>query len=215
MTGGRDDIDRDDDLLAAEYVLGVLDLAERGAFEARLKAEPRLATSVARWEARLTPLADKVRPVHPSADLLPRIEARLFPVPARKPWLNGIWTWAGTAIAAGVVAAFYFSASPKPVLQATLAANESQVSYLVQVSSDEISLTLSGPAPSEGQSHELWLIEGDNPPVSLGVIGAAPLPLDRPLAPGMILAVSLEPAGGSPTGSATGPVISLGPLEGI
>jgi anti-sigma-K factor RskA len=59
------------------------------------------------------------------------------------------------------------------------------------------------------------LIEGDNPPVSLGVIGSGTVSLQRPLQPGMILAVSLEQAGGSPTGTVTGPVISLGPLKGF
>lgn len=207
--------DEEDDLLAAEYVLGVLDIADRGAFEARLRADPRLRSSVARWEARLLPMTDEITRMAPSTDLLLRIEARLFPQPANKPWYSGIWTWAGSAIAATLVVAYFFAAAPEAVLRAQLAANQSQVSYIVQVSADQISLTLNGPAPGPTQSHELWLIEGDKPAVSLGVIGAAPLSLNRKLAPGMILAVSLEPLGGSPTRSPTGPVISLGPLEAI
>lgn len=207
--------DDDDDLLAAEYVLGVLDLAARGAFETRLKSEPALATRVAGWEARLAPLADEITRVAPAPGLLPRIEARLFPKPGRRAWFGGIWTWAGGAIAAALVAGFYFTATPDAMLRANLVANESQVSYVVQVSADQISLTLAGPAPGAGQSHELWVIDGDKPPVSLGVIGDTPLPLARALLPGMILAVSLEPSGGSPTGAPTGPVLSLGPLEGV
>ena len=207
--------DDDIDLLAAEYVLGVLALVDRVAVEARLKTDQVLSASVAIWEARLHPMLDEVTPVAPSAALLPRIEARLFPKAARKPWFAGFWALGGASLAAVLVAVFLFNANPTPTYTATLAANDSQVSYLVQVSDAGIQLTLSGPAPTEAQAHELWLIVGDAAPVSLGLIGDAPLPLPAALAPGMILAVSLEPAGGSTTGAPTGPVLALGPLQNI
>ena len=66
---------------------------------------------------------------------------------------------------------------------------------------------------------ELWFIIGTNPPVSLGL-----LPRDPParfvltqeqkslFTEGTVLAVSLEPAGGSPTGPPTGPVVAAGPI---
>jgi anti-sigma-K factor RskA len=63
------------------------------------------------------------------------------------------------------------------------------------------------------------LPDGGAPPVSLGLIpgvGNATLPLNAAqlgvLAQTMTLAVSLEPAGGSPTGLPTGPVIFTAPL---
>ncbi len=207
--------DDENDLLAAEYVLGVLALVDRVAVEARLKTDQALSASVAAWEMRLHPLLDAVTPVDPSPNLLTRIEARLFPKAARKPWFAGFWALGGASLAAVLVAVFLFNATPTPTFTATLAANESDVSYLVQVSDAGIQLTLSGPAPTEAQSHELWLIVGDAAPVSLGLIGANPLPLPATLAPGMILAVSLEPAGGSTTGAPTGPVVALGPLQSI
>ena len=111
-------------------------------------------------------------------------------------------------LAAAVVALFFFNAAPTPTLTATLAADDSEISYLVQISSAGISATRSGPGPAAGQAHEMWLIVGDDAPVSLGLMGAAPLPLPDALAPGMILAVSLEPADGSTTGAPTGPVLS-------
>lgn len=213
MTPDIDDDDRD--LLAAEYVLGVLSLIDRVALESRLKTDLALAARVSAWELRLHPLLDEVAPVPPSPDLLSRIEARLFAKPARKPWFAGIWALGGASLAAVLVAVFLFNATPTPTYTATLAANDSAVSYLVQVSDAGIQMTLSGPAPTNAQSHELWLIVGDAAPVSLGLIGAAPLPLPTTLAPGMILAVSLEPAGGSTTGAPTGPVLALGPLQSI
>ena len=44
---------------------------------------------------------------------------------------------------------------------------------------------------------------------------SAPLALDRlaGLKPGVILAISIEPTGGSPTGAPTGPVIATGKLS--
>jgi anti-sigma-K factor RskA len=60
---------------------------------------------------------------------------------------------------------------------------------------------------------------GGAPPVSLGLIpgaGNAVLPLSAAqlgvLSQIMTLAVSLEPAGGSPTGLPTGPIIFTAPL---
>ena len=45
-------------------------------------------------------------------------------------------------------------------------------------------------------------------PVSLGLLADAPLAVDYPVPPrGWTFAVSIEPAGGSPTGAPTGPVI--------
>jgi anti-sigma-K factor RskA len=208
------DFPQDDDLLAAEYVLGVLPIADRLAVEARAKTDAALAASIALWQARLHPLNDNTPDLAPTPDLFAQIEGRLFPKPTRKPWFAGLWAGVGASLAVILVAVMLLTPA-KPTLTATLAANGSQVSYLVQVSSDGIALTLSGPAPAADQAHELWLIEGDKAPVSLGLIGSAPLPLPAPLAPGMILAVSLEPAGGSTTGAPTGPVLALGPLQAI
>ena len=53
-------------LIAAEYVLGVLGAEERREVERRLLAEPALAAEVAFWESRLNGLTDAVAPVEPS-----------------------------------------------------------------------------------------------------------------------------------------------------
>jgi anti-sigma-K factor RskA len=69
-----------------------------------------------------------------------------------------------------------------------------------------------------GRSYELWLITGrSTPPKSLGVVGTdefseRPLPanVDVDTLRSATFAVSLEPAGGSPTGAPTGPVLFTG-----
>ena len=66
------------------------------------------------------------------------------------------------------------------------------------------------------------MIEGQNAPVSMGVIpvGATAHLAVSPgnkakLDAGAVLAVSLEPTGGSPTGQPTGPVVAAGDLKSI
>jgi anti-sigma-K factor RskA len=68
---------------------------------------------------------------------------------------------------------------------------------------------------AQNQAFELWMLpDGGRAPVSLGLLpvaGEARLPLSAAavqiLAATSTLAVSLEPAGGSPTGAPTGPVL--------
>jgi anti-sigma-K factor RskA len=69
------------------------------------------------------------------------------------------------------------------------------------------------------QSYELWLLPGGSAaPISIAVLGsldarfAVPPALVGRLAAGAKLAVSVEPAGGSPTGAPTGPVILVGEI---
>jgi anti-sigma-K factor RskA len=69
-----------------------------------------------------------------------------------------------------------------------------------------------------GRSYELWLITGRSaPPKSLGVVGSdeftqrsLPANVDLETLRSATYAVSLEPAGGSPTGAPTGPVLFTG-----
>lgn len=81
--------------------------------------------------------------------------------------------------------------------------------------SDEVTAVVSGVYPKLGErSLELWLIT-DAGPVSLGLLpttgeGRLKLP-DGVTGAQLTLAVSLEPAGGSPTGKPTGPVLTSGP----
>jgi anti-sigma-K factor RskA len=68
------------------------------------------------------------------------------------------------------------------------------------------------------RSYELWLITGrSSPPRSLGVVGgdeftqrALPANVDVDALRSATFAISLEPAGGSPSGVATGPVLFTG-----
>ena len=74
-------------------------------------------------------------------------------------------------------------------------------------------------AVTTGRSRELWMIPAGGKPVSMGVMPAGK-PMTAVLTPeqaaafhaGPTLAVSDEPAGGSPTGQPTGDVLAAGAL---
>jgi anti-sigma-K factor RskA len=67
-----------------------------------------------------------------------------------------------------------------------------------------------------GETYQLWMLDGAAPPVSLGLLeeGASLRHVFGTLPQAAVLAVSREPAGGSPTGAPTGPVVAMGaPVE--
>jgi anti-sigma-K factor RskA len=203
-----------DDALAAEYVLGVQDLAERSATAARIKSDPAFAARVADWEARLAGLNEGFAET-PAPDLLPKIEARMFPAPSKPSGRAGAATsllrWlSGMAVAAALVlVAVATLTPPRPDLVATLATADNRLAYEVRSFGQTLRVTrTAGVAAVEGQVHELWVIAPGAAPVSLGLLEGMPLVVSYPVPPaGWVLAVSVEPSGGSPTGQPTGPVI--------
>jgi len=203
-----------DEALAAEYVLGVQDPADRSATEARMKSDPDFAALVADWENRLSGLNDDFAET-PAPNLLPKIEARLFPAAKRAPSRTGqrigFLRWlSGMAVAAAMVLVVVATiAPPQSALVITLATADNRLAYEVRSFGDSLRVTRTSGVPAvEGQVHQLWLIAPGSAPVSLGLLEAEPLVLNYPEPPeGWILAVSIEPEGGSSSGMPTGPVI--------
>ncbi|WP_137112378.1 anti-sigma factor domain-containing protein [Rhodobacter sp. SY28-1] len=206
--------DEADDALAAEYVLGVLSLSERAEAEARAKRDTGFAARVTAWENRMAGMNDDFAEI-PAPDLLPKIEARLFPkadtpAPARRGFgLNFGWL-SGAAVAAVLVLATVATlAPPRQDPLVTLATADQRLSYQVTHFGDTLQVTRVAGAPAvSGQVHQLWIIAPGASPVSLGLLEDRPLVIDYPVPPeGFVFAVSIEPEGGSPTGLPTGPVI--------
>jgi anti-sigma-K factor RskA len=201
-----------DDALAAEYVLGVLDLAERSACEARIKRDAAFAARVAAWETRLESLNDDYAET-PAPNLLPAIEARLFPVAARPRTGTraGFMRWLSGAVVAAtlVIVSLATLKPPQPALVAVLATADARLSYEVRQFGGTLKVARVAGVPAvSGQVHELWVIAPGASPVSLGLLAEMPLVVTYPVPPqGWMLAVSVEPAGGSPSGVPTGPVI--------
>lgn len=228
--------ERDDDALAAEYVLGVLSAEERRAAAQRLEQDPAFARLVDAWQERLSPLAAGYAEVEAPASAKAAIDRRLFASDATQQDRAGLWSslafWRGLAAAA--VAALVLAIAvpylgkpppqPQTELVASLAADGSDVRYVVVYDGgrNEVRLSrLAGQLASD-KDFELWLIEGKNAPVSVGVVPAGAtarlnpsVPVRQKLAQGAVLAISLEPKGGSPTGQPTGPVVAAGDLKDI
>ena len=214
-------------LVAAEYVLGVLDLGDMREAEAMIARDPAFAAEVALWERRLNPLNALVRPVPPPPAVWSRL-ALATGIGADRPARSGGGFWRAAtgvslALAAGL-ALFAFLPRPPPPggeqarFAGALTPMGQSVRFLVETRADgSLSLTsLDGTPPAAGRSFELWALpQGAAAPVSLGVWqpGQRVMPPQsaRPSAQEQLL-VSDEPAGGSPTGAPTGPVLFGGKL---
>ncbi|ESX99989.1 anti-sigma factor [Mesorhizobium sp. RSR380A] len=227
-----------DDLLAAEYVLGVLPADERQIASGRIDAETGFARLVDSWEVNLSPMAAAYAEVEPPATIKPAIDRRLFSSTAASTTApsGSLWSslsfWRGLTAAALAALVLYVAVPyvrspvvvPQERLVASLAAEGSDVKYLVvyDASRRDVGLSLVSGERAAGKDFELWMIEGKNAPVSMGVIPAgqvAHIPVtpavQQKLAQGAVLAVSVEPTGGSTTGQPTGPVVAAGDLKGI
>jgi anti-sigma-K factor RskA len=210
----------EDDLLAAEYVLGTLAPAEWRAARDRAAVDGAFAARVAAWEARLAPLNDGFpeAPVPPGA--LAALEARLFPVPRRRRRGWGWWLAGALAAAALVVVAVEIGRAPPPpapALTAELAAADGALVFAARYDPAAARLTVTrarGAPASPGQDYELWAIDAAGVPRSLGLLPSATVAFDVALPPGQVLAISLEPAGGSPQPVPTGPVLAVAALGG-
>lgn len=223
------------DALAAELALGLLEGEDRAAALRLVLSDRDFAAAVADWRDALAPLFDLV-PVAPSADLWPRIESALDGNAATAP-RTGFWTGA-TAVAFAAAAALAGVLVLRPAPAPQIIEREAPVvarlaAPLVPEGTTSLVMARYDPAhamlrvdanvmPDDDRAPELWVIPADGTPRSLGVFGksgtteVAMTPTLRAwLVDGATLAVSLEPAGGSPTGLPTGPVIASGKLVTI
>ncbi|WP_028996809.1 anti-sigma factor [Azohydromonas australica] len=218
------------DRLAAEYVLGTLRGPARRRFEALLPAHPALRTAVAFWQAALVPMAERVAPQSPSPQVWARIEQRLFPdavpAPASPPWWRRLGLWqglAGSALVAALALGLALMQPPaqQPPIVVVLDPNPQaggalQARFVASLSADGRALVLRPIGPvslASGRALELWAVPDSGAPRSLGLVSpqqGATVQQPRLLQGTAAFAVSVEPAGGSPTGAPTGPIVSLG-----
>ena len=219
--------------LAAEYVLGTLRGRARQRFEAIARADPAVAAVLEQWQRGLTPLAERVPGIEPPARVWKAIEARIVPAAAAH---GGFWSnvgfWRSLGLMAGGAAAVLLAAflmlfqGPRgePVFVAVLTAPDAAPRMVVSMHMpDTLRVRMVKPWPkAEGKSLELWVMPKDGAPRSLGLVRnemadtMMPMPPDDPKMRGAtMLAVSLEPLGGSPTRQPTGPVLCSGAIAPV
>lgn len=227
-----------DDIVAAEYVLGVLPADERTVATRRIDTDNAFARLVDKWEVYFAPLAVAYQAVEAPAGVKPAVDRRLFtagvvaaPREAGGGLLSSLGFW--RSLAAALVAAFAIYVAvpliipptviPQVRLVASIAPANSDVSYLAvyDAAAGEVSLSRVSGEPGTNQDFELWMVEGQNAPVSMGVIpqGATARLKVSPetiakLGTGDLLAISREPLGGSTTGAPT-TVVAAGGLQSI
>jgi len=220
--------------LAAEYALGTLRGRARDRLRRWMREDAALARAVGEWEARLAPLAQEVEPVRAPARIWREVEARLGSGAARSGWWDRVAFWrplgilaSGAMAALLAVVALLPAARPPPVESmpaayiAVLSDPRTQRPVVVATAARrDTRLAVRALDPAilvAGKSLELWAVPRQGGPVSLGMLDAEQATLtlagsaDRTLGDVPLLAVSLEPRGGSRTGAPTGPVLYSGP----
>jgi anti-sigma-K factor RskA len=218
--------------LAAEYVLGTLRGRARERFDALLRYDYDLRRVVAAWEARLSPLAAAADEIAPPARVWQSI-ARRISGSASAGSRAGLSFWRGLAVASTAFAlllATFIGMAPRPeppmAMVAVMNDDKGQPALVVSWPPMKemrdphirVKVVQQHPEMAPGTAWEMWMLPGGKAaPVSMGLIG-----IDRDqvmkIKPALAqkmgdawgIAMSVEPAGGSPTGTPTGPVIFKG-----
>lgn len=218
------------ELLAGEYVLGLLRGAARRRFERLLIEDARLRAEVTDWEEKFVAWNRGLQPLAPSASVWRRLQSRvetettLAKVPRLKAW------WSGAAVVAAVVMLVIgiflgrsvLAPSPAPAYVAVMSTAQGQPRWLITVHprTRRVDMkALANNTPPPGKSYELWMLPGSGKPIAMGLMnttGSASETVSAGLIAAITsakgLAISVEPEGGSPTGQPTGPVIYVAPL---
>ena len=224
-----------EDVAAAELALGLLEGDERAAALRRVLAEPGFAAAVEWWRERFAALFDLWPEIAAPAHVETRIAATLdrFAVSTRR------FPWPLLAIATSAIAAcllLFILVDPRPnvpvsqpipatrptsLLIATLDAGEDgQVAAAFDPAAGALRIA-AAPTVDKDKVAQLWAIGSDGVPHPLALLARAPATLtltaaDRArIVAGAVLAISVEPTGGSPTGKPTGPVIAKGVLARV
>ena len=221
--------------LAGEYALGTLDARTARELEEAMATDEALRRAVAAWEERLSPLTALAPEEAPPPGLWARIEAALDgaalapeAAPPRPRWRE-LWRnlelWRASALGAGAAVAglgllLLLRPTPEARLLTVLLTSRDEPAWVVEARRDgAIRLAAVNPRPvAPDQVMQLWALPpGATVPTSLGLIPPAGQVTVTPEAlrpePGMLIEISLEPPGGSPTGRPTGPILFIGRLS--
>lgn len=228
------------DIAAAELALGLLDGEERTAALRRLARDPDFAADVERWRDWFGALFADWPEVAAPQSLASRIEASLDGKAATPANDNMAWrrlalvTSFAALLLLGVTMFELLRPLPAPVqiavrmpapapapLLAAIAPTGGGAPLAAAYDPARATVRITGALPvPAGRSAELWAIRGKEAPRSLGLVAGGPTRLVVPaaarqaIAADTVLAISIEPVGGSPTGLPTGPVVATGTLTG-
>jgi anti-sigma-K factor RskA len=209
--------------LAAEYALGTLRGRARRRFERLCLVSADARRALYRWEDDWSQLSHRLPPVQPSPRVWADVSRQLLGDAAAAPRTSRWRTWqlaaaAGLVAVALIVGLIVRELAP-PALQtlAVLGTDSAHPVWRLERRLPMTALTVQvvgAVPPAAGKSYELWALPRGAAPVSLGLLpaaGSAERPLSERQRAALLaadkVAVSVEPAGGSPTGSPTGPIV--------
>lgn len=214
-----------DPLTAAYYVLGITDALTRQRLDKRLGEDREFAQEVLRWQKAFSITDVTTQDVIPSASVWTKIARDLdrndFATKRSSPHLRPIY-WAGWAIAATLAGVIIFANVIKPEATretfpiAILNGIQSNTQFVVSMDSSRTIIQVSslGVTLPQNKSLQLWMIKGNSLPRSLGIINHSNNNTFRLLPDKFdnqtVLAISLEPVGGSQQAGPSGPVIFQG-----
>ncbi len=225
-----------DEVLAGEYVLGVLAADERAKVEERLRHDRPFAAVVRRWERNLSRIDEgydvegrRAPTVFPRFDGSAALADLSFSGFAASLW-NSLSLWRSLALAGFAALAAFVAASaglwpfqaPENALVAELTGSNEATGLSARYDrmTGKIRLAPAARTTTAPKSLELWLMGSGDQAVSLGVLPAdgggdvlVPVKLRDQLVEKAVLAVSMEPYGGSLTGKMTGPMIAKGVIH--
>jgi anti-sigma-K factor RskA len=233
-------IQHNDDLrdrLSAAYVLGTLRGGARRRFETLRRNSALIEREVLTWQERLSPLAEFSPAVVPPAHVWHAIDKQIALQQTKNDSYWSFWRglrndlsfWRGlgmasTTAAIVMVAMLTFKQPVQPIAPtasyvATLTDDKSQAVMVITgdtLHHQLVAKVLSRQPLAADKSMELWAVPKNGAPRSLGLVaadGTITLPLPDNVTPQSIplLAVTLEPKGGSPDPNGpTGPVVLKG-----
>ena len=218
--------------LASEYVVGTLPGRVRRRFEAYMAGDPAVEAIVRQWERGLTPLAERVAPVEPPARVWKAIESRIGGQPASGGAWSSVGFWRSFGLLTGgvasvLLAAFLYistGARNEPTFVAVLTSADAEPRMVVSMHAPGL-LRARVVHPWEmgpGQSLELWVLPKTGAPRSLGLVANSMGDTMMRIDPGdprvkdaNAFAVTMEPAGGSPTGQPTSKPVCHGMIAPV
>ncbi|KJS44636.1 MAG: hypothetical protein VR71_05350 [Roseovarius sp. BRH_c41] len=224
------DIFDEDDMLAAEYAMGLLSGEAHVAARSRVATDPAFAARVVGWEVQLSQMAD-LDPVAPPSGARDALLQRLFPETAPVPLWKRLGLWqalTGGALAVAVALAVVDlgpavppSLGPLYAAEITSDARDFRVIALVDKTTNEILLTRTAGAAPAGRILQVWAHGPGEPAQSVGIWPdgesvTLPLPIEIAAVRGTLtLGISEEPPGGSPTGQPSGRVFGTVDVPGV
>ncbi|TDL84684.1 anti-sigma factor [Meridianimarinicoccus aquatilis] len=223
-------LSEEDRALAAEYVLRLLEPAEHADFEQRLGFSRELRDEVAMWQAHFGEVAEtEVQPIAPRPQAKATLMRSLFEVEKKVSFWRAAGLWQGlAALSFGAVGVMGYLLTtqqemPAPLLVGEISAQDDSLRLLVLYDGADgtLRITRTDGVSRPGRVLELWAHGPDDPPQSLGLLDASAQgvvkvpPALRNSPSDLILGISDEPAGGSPTGRPTGEIMAIGSLADL